>query len=200
MTTTLRTIFRRFLICCETSPLLIWPLNCSRFGSIALFQPWFPETNPKHPRAWTWRKKLSDRDTTLLTQIFVSAFIFIFNFGVTLYATTNYNRTDDMGDLLGPEDGITCSGVKSYNLWLHLSINALSTMLISASNYCAQILIAPTRQDVDAAHMKHEWYDIGVQSWRNLKKTNKRKKCTWAILMASSALLHLTYASHRAFL
>lgn len=29
-----------------------------------------------------------------------------------------------------------CKQVQSYNLWFHLAINALSTVLLSGSNYC----------------------------------------------------------------
>ncbi|KAJ5752734.1 hypothetical protein N7520_009651 [Penicillium odoratum] len=38
----------------------------------------------------------------------------------------------------------TCSAVKKWDTGIHLIINALSTSIIGASNYCMQSLVAPT--------------------------------------------------------
>lgn len=81
--------------------------------------------------------------------------------------------------------------MKNHNLGLHAGINALSTLLLGSSNYCAQLLAAPTREEVDEAHGKKEWFDIGIQSFRNLWKLRPNKRATWICLMASSGLLHL---------
>lgn len=63
-----------------------------------------------------------------------------------------------------------CDKVKRLDLWLHLFINVLSTLLLGASNYCMQCLAAPTREDIDKAHGQNGWMDVGVPSVRNLRR------------------------------
>lgn len=63
-----------------------------------------------------------------------------------------------------------CTRSKRISLWIHLAINALGTLLLSASNYAMQCLSAPTRKEVSKAHAKGVWLDIGIPSIRNLGK------------------------------
>ena len=71
------------------------------------------------------------------------------------------------------EDGITtvytgsCSFERDVSTWSHLAINVLSSLLLAASNSCMQGLAAPTRAEIDRAHAKHQWLDVGVNSARN---------------------------------
>ncbi|PVI04891.1 hypothetical protein DM02DRAFT_725568 [Periconia macrospinosa] len=153
-----------------------------RFGSILLFKTWFPEVNPYDPREHLpW---------------IVSAAVFVLNICLTAYAFTQ-RRGDGRSfvDILQPGKGWTCDTVRLYNRWLHFAINALSTILLSASNYCSQLLVAPTRRDVDEAHSHKVWLDIGVQSIRNLRRVDSRRKGLWGCLMISSGLLHLFWNS-----
>jgi hypothetical protein len=53
-----------------------------------------------------------------------------------------------------------CELVSPLNTGIHLIINALSTILLSSSNYCMQCLSAPTRQDIDKAHRNKRWLDM----------------------------------------
>ncbi|KAH3969567.1 hypothetical protein HBI56_060530 [Parastagonospora nodorum] len=61
--------------------------------------------------------------------------------------------------------------------------------------YCAQLLIAPTRSEVDHAHGKHTWLDMGIQSTRNLLKVKPKCRNLWILLMLSSGLLHLSWVA-----
>ena len=88
-----------------------------------------------------------------------------------------------------------CDKVKRLDLWLHLLINILSTMLLGASNYSMQCVSAPTRTDIDNAHRKHLWMDIGVPSVRNLRFISWPRKILWCCLILSSVPLHLMYNS-----
>jgi hypothetical protein len=81
--------------------------------------------------------------------------------------------------------------VSKMNTYLHLAINLLSTILLSSSNYCMQCLSAPTRKEVDAAHAKGVWLDIGVPSIRNLKHIDRTRVLLWGLLGLSSLPLHL---------
>ncbi|KAF7510338.1 hypothetical protein GJ744_006834 [Endocarpon pusillum] len=88
-----------------------------------------------------------------------------------------------------------CYRAERMNTWAHFGINAVSTMLLSGSNYCMQILSAPTRMEIDTAHAKKKWLDIGVPSVRNLKNVAKWKVVMWCLLGLSSLPLHLLYNS-----
>ncbi|KAF2430337.1 hypothetical protein EJ08DRAFT_660813 [Tothia fuscella] len=89
----------------------------------------------------------------------------------------------------------SCEETRKLNLGIHLLINILSTILLSSSNYCMQVLSAATRQDVDKAHAKGVWLDIGVPSFRNLRRIHKRRALLWWLLGLSSLPLHLFYNS-----
>lgn len=96
------------------------------------------------------------------------------------------------------KDGIlfdgNCDRARKLNSGLHLLINVLSTVLLSSSNYCMQCLSAPTRKEVDDAHSKGKWLDIGVQSVHNLRmiyNTDRKRAVVWFLLGISSLPLHL---------
>lgn len=56
----------------------------------------------------------------------------------------------------------SCAVVNSLTIWMHVLVNALSALLLSASNYTMQALSAATRTEIDRAHAKGDWLDIGV--------------------------------------
>ncbi|KAF1840388.1 uncharacterized protein K460DRAFT_410979 [Cucurbitaria berberidis CBS 394.84] len=91
----------------------------------------------------------------------------------------------------------SCSRTRKANIGIHLLINILSSLLLGASNYCMQCLSAPSRPEVDAAHSKRKFLDIGVPSLHNITSSafSSRKKMCWWILALSSFPLHLCYNS-----
>jgi hypothetical protein len=88
-----------------------------------------------------------------------------------------------------------CRKVETMNTWVHFAINALSTVLLCGSNYCMQCLSAPTREEIDRAHVQRKWLDIGVYSLRNLSVISRKKRWLWWLLGLSSVPLHLMYSS-----
>ena len=74
---------------------------------------------------------------------------------------------------------------------IYVLINALSTVLLAASNYAMQVMSSPLRSDVDKAHAYGTWYDVGLLSLRNLKQIPRRRLVICMILGLSSAPLHL---------
>jgi hypothetical protein len=73
----------------------------------------------------------------------------------------------------------------------HVLINVLSTVLLTSSNYAMQIICAPTRTEVDKAHARGQWLDIGIMSVHNLRHISRKRLITWVLLAFSSAPLHL---------
>ncbi|KAF2737403.1 hypothetical protein EJ04DRAFT_574588 [Polyplosphaeria fusca] len=114
--------------------------------------------------------------------------VFLINLIVTIWAST---QPTDFGVLFSGD----CEKARQLNTGLHFLINLLSTILLSSSNYCMQCLSAPTRSEVDQAHAKSVWLDIGIPSVRNLRFISKKRALLWFLLGLSSLPLHLFYNS-----
>ncbi|KAI0550664.1 hypothetical protein F4679DRAFT_572808 [Xylaria curta] len=84
--------------------------------------------------------------------------------------------------------GAECSSGKVTALYivLHIIINIVSTLVI---------LNAPTRQEVDHAHLKCSWLAIGVPSVRNVFHVSSFKTWCWILLLLSSIPIHLLFNS-----
>ena len=86
--------------------------------------------------------------------------------------------------------------VDDWSTALHVVINILSSLLLSASNYTMQCLGSPTRKEIDMAHSKGSWLDIGLPSvWNIAGRINIRRILFWWILALSSMPIHLLYNS-----
>lgn len=81
------------------------------------------------------------------------------------------------------------------SFWLHFAINVLSTLLLGASNYTMQCLTSPTREEIDRAHSRHVWLDIGIPSVRNLRNVARYRINLWWLLAVFGVPLHLLYNS-----
>ncbi|PUU77994.1 hypothetical protein B9Z19DRAFT_1127485 [Tuber borchii] len=119
--------------------------------------------------------------------------VFFINVGLTVYAATNPRNKLERG--VGTLYSGSCDKSRTIGLWLHLGINSLSTLLLSGSNYTQQCLAAPTRSEIDAAHARRRWMDIGVPSVRNLFRIKRERTFLWIAIGFSSIPLHLLYNS-----
>lgn len=111
--------------------------------------------------------------------------VFFVNLVVTIWGSARKNAP---GEVIFSGE---CNHISRINSYLHLLINLLSTLMLSSSNYCMQCLSAPTRKEVDSAHAKGVWLDIGIPSIRNLRFISKRRAVAWCLLGLSSLPLHL---------
>ena len=117
--------------------------------------------------------------------------ICLINIIVTIWAYAHFDIRGGIGKI---QEG-DCNETKRLTLWIHLAINVFSTLLLGTSNYAMQCFSSPTRFEVDRAHAKKVWLDIGVSSLRNLIHISKIRLSLWAILGLSSIPLHLLYNS-----
>jgi len=118
----------------------------------------------------------------------IAAFtVFLINLCASIWVTQTCSLENGLGTMFKG----SCEKTKTLSLWLHLVINGLSTVLLSASNYTIQCLISPARSDIDATHSKGRWLDIGVPSLRNVGRLPWVQKVLWATLWISSVPLHL---------
>ncbi|KAJ4135352.1 hypothetical protein NW765_009323 [Fusarium oxysporum] len=88
-----------------------------------------------------------------------------------------------------------CSQSKTINLFLHLLLNVFSTLILASSNYFMQILNAPSRVELDRAHARSGWVNIGAPSMRNFLYLGPVKFTCWLILACSSVPIHLFFNS-----
>lgn len=95
-----------------------------------------------------------------------SGAILLINLSVLIWASRRYAPSDGIGTI---QNG-NCSDARNMSTWLHLGINVLGTLLLGCSNYTMQCLSAPTRDEIDRAHAKGSWLDIGISSIRNLRR------------------------------
>ena len=120
-----------------------------------------------------------------------AATVLFVNIVLAIVAASKNNVVNGIGYLQQGD----CNTTKRIDLWLHLLINLLSTLLLGASNYSMQCLSSPTRNDIDKAHRQHVWMDVGVPSIRNILRISWPRKILWFALLCSSFPLHLLYNS-----
>lgn len=157
------------------------------YGSVALLQSWFPNVNPAHPRAKTWRTKLARREVVLWVCFATVTTICITNFVLAGLLWSLYDSSEDGVVTIYEGD---CTTVGRADSATHLVINILSTLLMGASNLILQLIAAPTRKEVDRAHKDGTWLDIGVPSFRSLSRISRVSCVIWCCLALSSIPIH----------
>ncbi|KAI0116976.1 hypothetical protein F4814DRAFT_459219 [Daldinia grandis] len=89
----------------------------------------------------------------------------------------------------------SCDDSSNINIALHLVLNLLSTGILASSNYFMQIVSAPSRNEIDKAHMFLYSLDIGIPSNKNIQFMSHFKKTCWVVLLLSSFPIHLFFNS-----
>lgn len=117
--------------------------------------------------------------------------VLVVNVTLMVFMTVKYEKMDGFPVIFRG----TCESARWQNTLWHFVLNVLSTGLLAASNYCMQLLSAPTRAHVDQAHAAGKWLDIGIPSLRNLRFLNWTRTGFWTLLCISSIPLHLVYNS-----
>jgi hypothetical protein len=159
----------------------------TRYASMKSFAPWFPECDPTHHRAKTFKVWWTRRKTVLVNACIVSTLVLLANslgLGILIQQHADYQIF--AGD---------CITTSRLNTAAHIVINILSSMLLGASNLCMQLLSAPTRAEVDRAHQKRTWLDIGIPNLRNLNHIARQRKYVWIVLAWASLPIHVFYNS-----
>ena len=136
-------------------------------------------------------KKLEGYHFGVLCCAVITATVLVINLILTIWAVSSSGVHNGLGTL---QDG-SCKRTAALTFWAHLAINVLSTLLLGASNYSMQCLSSPTRGEIDKAHDKGVWLDIGVPSIRNLRHLSTARVTLWWLLAISSVPLHLLYNS-----
>lgn len=157
------------------------------YGYVKSFEPWFPAVNPEHSQAKTWRTWKARRGVVLWSCFIAASSVCLTNFSVATWAWLHFGTTPDGAVELYHGD---CAIVKRADALAHVLINVLSTLILGASNLTLQLLVAPTRKEVDEAHAKGKWLDIGVPSFRNLWSISRLRAILWSVLAVTSIPIH----------
>jgi hypothetical protein len=161
------------------------PFKVDRFPNKKDLVGLFPRINDNEKTSL--RIRLSKRNQALLLQIALIGIIFATNLFILLYASSKYPSRNGVGLLYAGD----CDQVRKSNRWLHLLINVLSTGMLSASSFCMQLQASPTRADVDKAHRRNIWLDIGAPSLRNLRHIGGWRLGSCIVMAFSSLPIHL---------
>ncbi|KAK7950947.1 uncharacterized protein PG986_006675 [Apiospora aurea] len=86
-----------------------------------------------------------------------------------------------------------CATARTYSIVLRLVVNILANILLACANYCMQILVSPTRGEIDLAHRKKRWLWIGVPNLTNLPYVGINRAAICLLLIASTLPLHLLW-------
>jgi hypothetical protein len=147
------------------------------------------KTSPR--RRKSWRTRLSGWRGGVAMSIAVSSLVLLLNIILAIIAATKWDPIEGIATSYTGD----CTVAARWTTAVHLVINILSSLLLGASNYCMQRLVAPTRKEVDNAHAQRKWLDIGIPSVRNLRLIDKHRMLPWFMLFLSSVPLHFLYNS-----
>ncbi|KAK8873486.1 hypothetical protein PGQ11_004000 [Apiospora arundinis] len=89
----------------------------------------------------------------------------------------------------------SCTSTRTFSIVLRLAINLIATMLLACSNYCMQILVSPTRSEIDLVHRKKRWLWIGVPNLGNLPYIGLGRMAICLLLIISTLPLHVLWNS-----
>ncbi|KAH7386855.1 hypothetical protein DE146DRAFT_791945 [Phaeosphaeria sp. MPI-PUGE-AT-0046c] len=118
----------------------------------------------------------------------LASIILVFNISALVWTATHLDNGHYATILVGTNDHIS-----NISSWMHLCINILSIALLAGSNYCMQCLSSPARAEIDAAHTRGSYLNIGSISWRNILSTRKRRVCLMLLLSVSSVAMPPLY-------
>ncbi|GME45538.1 hypothetical protein GTA08_BOTSDO04901 [Neofusicoccum parvum] len=146
-----------------------------------------PERRPHPSRISGWR-------VGALGAAIITICVMLFNVAITTWIMTHPDYRDDDDGWRIMFEG-SCQTAKKTSRWVHFLINAISTLLLGASNYCMQVLSSPTRSELVRAHSRKIWLHIGVPNTRNLWHIGKDRSLLWILLFLSSVPLHFIFNS-----
>ncbi|EEA25403.1 hypothetical protein TMatcc_006373 [Talaromyces marneffei ATCC 18224] len=89
----------------------------------------------------------------------------------------------------------SCTTAKDLKIVIHLAINIFSLILTATSSLSGNILMSPSRADLDRAHSGSNWLTIGVFSLRNLRNLQWPHRLTWIVLTGTSLIVQFIYNS-----
>ena len=168
--------------------MLLIKTRLHRYAKAKYLSKYIPELDPKNERAITLRVKMTKRTTMLRIQMGIATSIMAINISIMLWAILGH-PPDYRG--VGTFSYSDCSSAATTNSALHVLLNIISSLFLGAGNYCMQILIAPSREEIAGAHRKGKALDIKVPSVKNLRHVKWTRAVAWACIGFIAMILHI---------
>lgn len=149
------------------------------------------EHEPYVPKQTFFQRHFGGLKRTLRFFLVLAIVVLVVNISWLVHAQSSYGIQDGYGKIAH----VRCDEAKRLNLWLHLLINVLSTLLLTGSGTFMATYCSPSRKEVDKAHARRKSLRIGLLSLGNLRWISKRKGFVVVILSMSSIPFHLLYNS-----
>ncbi|KAH6690706.1 hypothetical protein F5X68DRAFT_253656 [Plectosphaerella plurivora] len=135
---------------------------------------------------------MSKRIEMIRNQAIMAVCVVTLNVAITAWAIVYYPPE---GQGVGTFYTGACPTASAINSAAHVVLNALSTIFLGAGNYCMQILVAPSREEMDKAHKLGKTLEIGVPSLKNLFRISRRRVFGWVTLGIFAMTLHVFWNS-----
>ncbi|OJD36760.1 uncharacterized protein BKCO1_9000190 [Diplodia corticola] len=162
-----------------------------RYAQTKFLSRYIPEADPNHERAQTFRVKMAKRSMMLYIQQGLAYTVVLANISFTIWAFAEHRPVRGIGTLMTGD----CTVISRLNAGLHLLLNIVSSLFLGAGNYCMQILVAPSRAEIDAAHRKSNALDVGIPSFHNFRAIARARASLWLGIGITATALHLFWNS-----
>lgn len=150
------------------------------------------ETTEKELQSQTFfERNFSGWRGAIASNAVMACSVFLINLTFLIWAAAKFESQNGLAIIFNGD----CTTARRLSIAAHIVINILSTLLLGASNYAMQVASSPSRDDVDKAHQKQKWLDIGVLSTRNFRWISGYRLLAYIILLISSLPLHLMWAN-----
>lgn len=162
------------------------------YAKVEMLSKYIPELDDKNPRAITLRVKMAKRGTMLRLQLASALFVVAASFAMTIWSITAFSpNSQGVGTFFAGN----CTRVSRLNSGIHAVMNIFSGILLSSGNYCMQLLVSPSRDEIDEAHSKGISLRIGVPNVRNLRHVDRKRVVGWFCIGIIATLLHFFWNS-----
>ncbi|THV74957.1 hypothetical protein D6D28_02178 [Aureobasidium pullulans] len=135
----------------------------------------------RHP---TWR-------TVLIINTTFASFTLIAYIAFLIWIHSNTHVAHGVAEVFS---GL-CSEVSRAVAYAHLLVNAFAVLLFAVGTHGVQVLLSPTRAEVDTAHARERWLHIGVGGFRNMRWIHKRRLIRAVLLGLASIMLPFLHNS-----
>ncbi|KAI1660678.1 hypothetical protein F4813DRAFT_378961 [Daldinia decipiens] len=135
---------------------------------------------------------MAKKTAMLKIQLIISSLVVAVSTAMTVWSVVTHNP-NHRG--VGTYFSGNCSRASMLNSVIHAIMNILSSLLLSSGNYCMQLLVSPSRYEIDKAHSRGISLRIGVPNVTNLRHISRGRMVGWLSLGFTAALLHFVWNS-----
>ncbi|KAK4122382.1 hypothetical protein N657DRAFT_576349 [Parathielavia appendiculata] len=86
-----------------------------------------------------------------------------------------------------------CAAARGPEGGLHAVISVFVVVLVAGANYTFQVIASPTREEVTAAHLGREWLDIGIPSFRGIRRIERGRGFLAVMVLVMAVLTQIMY-------